>query len=577
MRRTAIVLAVFLATTLLAQSPSDPPMLGFSAADAEKERALEAQFDSSLKRDDLRDWMKRLSARPHHLGSVYDHDNALFIASLFKSWGYDTNIEEFSVLFPTPKRRVLELVAPEHFTARLVEPPVPGDATSVQQSEQLPVYNAYSIDGDVTGDLVYANYGIPADYEVLERNGVDVRGKIVITRYGGSWRGIKPKVAAEHGAIGCIIYSDPRDDGYSQGDVYPKGAYRNENGAQRGSVMDMPIHPGDPLTPGIGATKDAKRLTKEESGVITKIPVLPMSYADALPLMRNLAGPVAPPDWRGALGITYHLGPGPARVHMNLQFNWDLVPAYDVIARLAGGDRADEWVIRGNHHDGWVNGASDPLSGQVAILEEARSLGELVKSGWKPKRTIIYCAWDGEEPGLLGSTEWAEQHYDELRAHGVAYINSDSNGRGYLDIEGSHTLEKFSNDISREIPDPETKLSAWKRQQLREIANAKTAEQREEIRKRTDLRVPALGSGSDYTAFLQHDGVASLNIGFGGEDGGGIYHSIYDDFYWFTHFSDSDFVYGRALAQTGGTAVMRLADAELVPFEFGNFADTAQA
>ena len=259
-----------------------------------------------------------------------------------------------------------------------------------------------------------------------------------------------------------------------------------------------------------------------------------------------------------------------------MKSNWEIKPLYDVIGRIQGATFPDEWVIRGNHHDGWVNGAEDPISGQVALMEEARALGELVKSGWKPKRTIIYCAWDGEEPGLLGSTEWAEQHYDELRAHAVAYINSDSNSRGYLEVEGSHTLEKFSNDIAREIFDPETKFSVWKRQQLHEIANAKTAEQREEIRKRADLRIPALGSGSDYTAFLQHDGVASLNIGFGGEDDGGIYHSIYDDFYWYTHFSDTDFVYGRALAQTGGTAIMRLADADLLPFEFENFADTVQ-
>src|SRR5712691_4664778 len=470
MRRTAIVLAVFLATTLLAQSPSDPPMLGFSAADAEKERALEAQFDSSLKRDDLRDWMKRLSARPHHLGSVYDHDNALFIASLFKSWGYDTNIEEFSVLFPTPKRRVLELVAPEHFTARLVEPPVPGDATSVQQSEQLPVYNAYSIDGDVTGDLVYANYGIPADYEILERNGVDVKGKIVITRYGGSWRGIKPKVAAEHGAIGCIIYSDPKADGYAQGDVYPKGAYRNENGAQRGSVMDMPIHPGDPLTPGIGATKDAKRINRSEVDVFTKIPVLPISYGDALPLLRALGGPVAPPDWRGALPITYHLGPGPAQVHMQLEFDWKIVPARDVIARLPGTDRADQWILRGNHHDGWVNGANDPISGQVAMLEEARAIGELAKAGSRPRRTIIYCAWDGEEEGLLGSTEWAEEHGDELRQHGVVYINSDSNSRGFLDIGGSHTLERLTTQVARDVRDPERNVSVLERMRARDLS-----------------------------------------------------------------------------------------------------------
>src|SRR5947208_1703479 len=520
--------------------------------------------------------MKRLSARPHHLGSPYGKENAEFIASLFRSWGFETEIERFDVLFPTPKTRVVEMTSPQKFTAKLAEPVLQDDATSGQKDEQLPVYNAYSINGDVTGQLVYVNYGIPQDYEELERRGIDVKGKIVIARYGGSWRGIKPKVAAEHGAIGCLIYSDPRNDGYYQGDVYPKGPWRNENGAQRGSVADMPLYPGDPLTPGIGATADAKRLDVKNAPTLTKIPVLPISYGDALPLLQAMDGPLAPEAWRGSLPLTYHLGPGPATVHLKLEFNWDRAIARDVIAKLPGSERPDEWVIRGNHHDGWVNGAADPISGQVAILEEARALGELVKSGWKPKRTIIYCAWDGEEPGLLGSTEWAEQHYDELRAHGVAYINSDGNGRGYLRVEGSHTLEKFSNDIAHDISDPETKLSVWKRQQLREISNAKTPEQREEIRKRADLRIPALGSGSDYTAFLQHDGVAALNIGFGGEDQGGIYHSIYDDFYWFTHFSDTDFVYGRALAQTGGTAIMRLADADLLPFEFPDFADTLQ-
>jgi N-acetylated-alpha-linked acidic dipeptidase len=406
--------------------------------------------------------------------------------------------------------------------------------------------------------------------------GISVKGKIVIARYYHSWRGIKPKVAAEHGAVGCLIYSDPHEDGFVQGETFPAGPFRPPDGVQRGSVADMPFYPGDPLTPGVGATKVAKRLKIEEAATITKIPVLPISYADAQPLLAALTGRVAPEGWRGGLGITYHVGPGPAKVHLKVKSNWEIKPVYDVIGKIQGSTFPDEWVIRGNHHDGWVNGAEDPISGMVAVLEEARALGELVKSGWKPKRTIIYCAWDGEEPGLLGSTEWAEAHYDELRAHGVAYINSDGNGRGYLEVEGSHTLEQFTNDIAREISDPETKLTVWKRHQLHAIADAKTTEQREEIRKRADLRIPALGSGSDYTAFLQHDGVASLNIGFGGEDEGGIYHSIYDDFYWYTHFSDTDFVYGRALAQTGGTAVMRLADADLLPFEFGNFAETVQ-
>ena len=576
MRRTTIVLAVFLATTLLAQTPADPPMLGFSAANAAKERALEAQFDSSLKRDDLREWLKRLSARPHHLGSAYDKDNAEYIAALFKSWGYDTKIEEFRVLFPTPKRRVVELIAPEHFTAKLAEPPVPGDATSGQQSEQLPVYNAYSIDGDVTGDLVYANYGIPADYETLERNGVDVKGKIVITRYGGSWRGIKPKVAAEHGAIGCIIYSDPKDDGYGQGDVYPKGAFRNENGAQRGSVMDMPVHPGDPLTPGIGATADAKRLDRKDADVITKIPVLPISYGDALPLLRALGGPVAPAEWRGALPITYHMGPGPSRVHLALEFNWNLVPAYDVIARMTGSQYPDEWIMRGNHHDAWVNGANDPLSGQVAQMEEAKAIAELAKTGWRPKRTIQFAAWDGEEEGLIGSTEWAETHADELRAKGVVYINSDTNSRGFLDAGGSHTLEKLVTQVARDVPDPERNISVLARMRAREATRER--EGRNDMRSESHdgdlIRLDALGSGSDYTPFLQHTGVAALNIGYGGEGGGGSYHSVYDSFDHYTRFGDPNFDYGIAQAKTTGRLVLRLANADVLPFELKTFADT---
>ncbi len=555
----------------------EQPLYGYSAESSRAERQWEEKMRAIPNPDNLRSYLQRLSAKPHHVGSRYDNENAEWLAAKFQEFGLDTHIEQFDVLFPTPKERALELVSGgPKFTAKLQEPAVSLDPTSNQQPEQLPTYNAYSIDGDVTAPLVYVNYGVPEDYEQLERLGISVKGKIVIARYYHSWRGIKPKVAAEHGALGCIIYSDPHEDGFVKGDVFPKGAYRPADGVQRGSVADMPFYPGDPLTPGVGATKEAKRLKIEEAATITKIPVMPISYGDAQPLLAALDGPVAPENWRGGLAITYHVGPGPATVHLKVKSNWDIKPVYDVIAKIQGAVYPDEWVIRGNHHDGWVNGAEDPLSGLTPEMEEARALGELVKSGWKPKRTIIYCAWDGEEPGLLGSTEWAEQHYDELRAHAVAYINSDGNGRGYFEVEGSHTLEKFINDIARDISDPETKLSTWKRQQLHEIANAKSAEQREEIRKRTDLRIPALGSGSDYSGFLQHDGIASLNIGFGGEDGGGIYHSIYDDFYWYTHFSDTDFAYGRALAQAGGTAVMRLADADLLPFEFGNFADTVQ-
>ncbi len=582
MNRRSIIAGVVFAGVSLAPlgthvTADEQTLYGYSAESSRAERQWEEKLRAIPSPENLRSYMQHLSARPHNVGSVYDKENAEWILAKFKEFGLDAHIEQFDVLFPTPKERVVELVdGGPKFVAKLQEPPVPQDPTSNQQNEQLPTYNAYSIDGDFTAPMVYVNYGVPEDYEQLERMGVSVKGAIVIARYFHSWRGIKPKVAAEHGAVGCIIYSDPHEDGFVQGDTFPSGAWRPKDGVQRGSVADMPVYPGDPLTPGVGATKNAKRLEIKDAPTITKIPVLPISYGDAQPLLAALTGRVAPEGWHGGLGVTYHVGPGPAKVHLKVKSNWDIKPVYDVIAKIPGSAFPDEWVIRGNHHDAWVNGAEDPVSGAVAVLEEARSFGELVKAGWKPKRTIILCLWDGEEPGLLGSTEFAEEHYDELRAHAVAYVNSDSNGRGYLGIEGSHTLEKFSNDVARDVSDPETQLSVWKRSRLHEIAGAKSAEQRKEIRERVDLRIPALGSGSDYTAFLQHDGVASLNIGFGGEDGGGIYHSIYDDFYWYTHFSDTDFVYGRALAQTGGTAVMRLADAELLPFEFGDFADTVQ-
>ncbi|HEY6953511.1 MAG TPA: transferrin receptor-like dimerization domain-containing protein [Bacteroidota bacterium] len=534
----------------------------------------ETKLRSIPSQEIVRENDKRLSAHPHHVGSPYDKENAEWILSKFKEWGFDAKIETFDVLFPTPKERFLELVGPKQFTARLNEPGLDVDPTSNQQDEQLPTYNAYSIDGDVTGQLIYVNYGIPSDYEELDRQGISVKGAIVIARYGGSWRGIKPKVAAEHGAVGCIIYSDPQDDGYFRGDVFPNGAYRNKDGVQRGSVMDIPIYPGDPLTPGVGATKNAKRLDLKDVKVLTKIPVLPISYGDAQPLLENLGGPVAPESWRGALPITYHIGPGPAKVHLKVAFNWDLKPVHDVIAKIPGTTYPDEWIIRGNHQDAWVNGAEDPVSGIAAELEEARAFGELLKQGWKPKRTIVYCAWDGEEEGLLGSTEWVEAHADELAEKAVLYINSDSNGRGFFGASGSHTLEKFINGVAKDITDPEKNISVWKRSELMRISRARSPEDRTDVRQRTDLRIGALGSGSDYTPFIDHLGIASLDIGFGGEDGGGIYHSVYDDFYWYTHFSDKNFVYGRTLAQTGATAVFRVAESDVLPFDFADFVDT---
>ena len=573
----SFLLAVSIVSAASYVIADEAPLAGYSVESSHAERDWEQKFRATPDPANLRAYMQRLSAHPHNVGSPYDKDNAEWILAKFKEFGLDAHIESFNVLFPTPKERLVELVeGGPHFVAKLQEPAVPGDPTSNQQSEQLPTYNAYSADGDVTGPLVYVNYGIPDDYEILERNGVSVKGAIVIARYGHAWRGIKPMVAAEHGAIGCIIYSDPRDDGYSPGVTYPEGAWRPKEGVQRGSVQDSTEFMGDPLTPGVGATADAKRLPIKNAPTLTKIPVLPISYADAEPLLAAIAGPVVPPAWRGGLPITYRLGPGPGKAHLKMFSNWDIKPLYDVIAKIPGEQFPDEWVLRGNHHDAWVNGAEDPISGQVALMEEARSLGALVKAGWKPKRTIIYCAWDGEEPGLLGSVEWAETHADELRKHAVAYINSDSNGRGVLGAEGSHTLEKLVNDVAHDVQDPETKLTVWKRWQLDSIKSASSDEERQELRQRRDVRIGISGGGSDHAGFQNFLGIAVIDASFGGEDEGGIYHSIYDDFYWYTHFSDTDFVYGRSLSQFNGSMIMRLADADLLPFDFSDFADTVQ-
>jgi N-acetylated-alpha-linked acidic dipeptidase len=542
---------------------------------AQAPKAADERFRSLPQAANIRTYMQRLSARPHHVGSAYGKDNAEWMLAKFKEWGWDAEIERFDVLFPTPKERVVELVEPTKFTAKLEEEAIAVDPTTSQKAEQLPSYNAYSIDGDVTAPLVYANYGRVEDYEQLDRLGISVRGAIVLVRYGQNFRGMKPKIAFEHGAVGCLIYSDPKDDGFALGATFPNGPMRPSDGVQRGSVEDLATAAGDPLTIGIGAVPGARRTPISESPILTKIPTLPISYGDAQPLLAALAGPMAPEAWRGALPIPYRIGVGPAKVHLKATFNWDTKPLYNVIAKITGSTFPDEWVIRGNHHDAWVNGAQDPISGMAPQLEEARAMGELRKQGWSPKRTIVYAAWDGEEPGLLGSTEWVEAHEADLKEHAVAYINTDGNGRGFLNASGSHSLERFINGVARDINDPETGVSIWKRRQAAVVSRG-TLEERKDARERSDLRIAALGSGSDYTPFVQHAGVASLNLSFGDEDEDGIYHSIYDSFYFYTKFLDTDFAYGRALAQLVGTAVIRLADTDITPFEFTGLAETLQ-
>jgi N-acetylated-alpha-linked acidic dipeptidase len=596
MTRSIKRLPLALACTLLASAAAAAPpdatpstaamsassMLGFTTERAAAQRSLEQRFDAALSASDQRAWLKLMSSQPNHVGSPHDKANAEWMLARFKEWGWDARIETYSVLYPTPKTESLELVAPQHFKAKLHEPPVEGDSTSAIGGA-LPPYNAYGGDGDVTAPLVYANQGMPDDYKELARRGIDVRGKIVITRYGGGWRGLKPKLAQEHGAVGCLIYSDPRDDGYGAGDTYPKGGWRPEDGVQRGSVQDMQQYPGDPLTPGIGATADAKRLAIKDAKTILKIPVLPISYADALPLLRALDGPMAPRAWRGGLPIAYHLGGGDAaKAHLVVQSDWSRKDIYDVIAVMKGSVEPDQWILRGNHHDGWVFGAWDPLSGNVALLDEARAIGMLVKSGWRPKRTLVYASWDAEEPGLLGSTEFAEAHADELQRKAVMYLNSDTNSRGFLDMEGSHSLQHVLNAAAASVEDPETHVSVLERARARmrvdgasDGASGDDKQNAAIAAKGGDLPIGALGSGSDYSAFLQHLGIASLNIGFSGEeDQNGVYHSRYDSFDHYDRFGDPGFAYGVALSKVAGHTVLRVADADVLPLRFSDFSDT---
>jgi N-acetylated-alpha-linked acidic dipeptidase len=545
---------------------------------------LETQFEAAINPAEMGDWMKTMAAEPNHVSSAHDKLNAELTLNQFKDWGWDARIETFKVLYPTPIQVGLELLGKKTVKATLTEPPIPGDVTSSHTKDELPAYVAFQGDGDVTAPLIYVNYGMPDDYKALERMGIDVKGKIVIARYGKGWRGLKPKLAHEHGAVGCIIYSDPREDGYSVDDVYPAGSARPAQAFQRGSVGDMALYPGDPLTPGIGSTEGAKRLTRDVAPTILKLPVLPISYEDAAQFLSALEGRVVPADWRGGLAMTYHVGgTEAAKAHLVVKSDWSLKTLYNVVAVMKGSELPDQWVLRGNHHDGWVFGASDPLSGHVAMMAEAKAISQLVRSGWRPKRTLVYLSWDGEEPMLLGSTEWAETHAAELKKKGLVYINSDSNGRGFLAVEGSHSLEHFVTRVAADVVDPETRVSVDARRRAIAMTaggSGGASERAKEIGKIAadpckDYPLDPLGSGSDFSGFLQHLGIASLNVGYGGEgNSGGVYHSAYDTWEHHSKYVDPGFAYAGALAKTTGRLVLRMSEAELPVQRYGDFANT---
>jgi N-acetylated-alpha-linked acidic dipeptidase len=555
---------------------------GTSPSASWDEATLERNFDARIHPNDLRDWMKVLASEPNHVGSPHNKANAERILGWFKAWGWDAHIETFWVLYPTPISETLELVAPTRFKATLQEPPIPGDSSATATDPALPAYVAYQGDGNVTAGLVYVNFGMQDDYKTLQRLGVSVKGKIVIARYGVGWRGLKPKLAQDHGAVGCIIYSDPAKDGYSVDATYPSGPMRPPHGVQRGSVADMPLYPGDPLTPGVGATRNAKRLKISEATTILKIPVLPISYADAQVLLEALGGRVVPSDWRGALPITYRVGPGAALVHLAVKSDWSIKPIYDVIAVMKGSTYPDQWVVRGNHHDGWVFGASDPLSGQVALLAEAQAIGGLKSQGWQPSRTLVYTSWDAEEPMLVGSTEWVETHSSEVQKKTLLYVNSDTNGRGFLEVRGSQDFQHLMNQVAAEVTDPEMRVSIGERLRARMRVDALEPDAKDQDKAAAkvaadpsrDFPIEGVGSGSDFSPFLDHLGVPVLDVSFGDEgDTAGVYHSRYDTFEHHSRFVDPGFVYDALLAQTVGRLVLRTSEEKLPAQRAGAFAE----
>ena len=541
---------------------------GFSAEAAVEERRWEERFRSLPASGSARDHLRHLTQEPHIAGTKEDYATAVYVRDQLRSYGLTADLKEYQVWLNYPNTpSVVELITTRRQRLSVDEAAVPGDPTS-SNAKITPLFNGYSASGDVTAPLVYANYGLPGDYDELKKVGVDVKGKIVIVRYGNSFRGVKAKVAEDQGAVGCIIYSDPADDGYMQGDVYPKGPWRPVASGQRGSVQYLFDYPGDPLTPGKPSIEGVPRLKPEEATDLTRIPVQPIAYDVARTMIAPLQGPVRPRGFQGGLPFAYHVGgTNDVKVHLKTDMDYKTRTIWNVVARVEGDRDNDRWVILGNHRDAWVFGAVDPNSGTSAMLEVGRAFGQMVKEGWKPRRTIILCSWDAEEYGLIGSTEWAEENATELREKALAYLNLDAAVSGaHFGASSVPSLWKLIRAVTRDVKDPKTGKSVYQQWQDR------TREMRPEGELDSgEARIGALGSGSDYTPFLQHLGIASTDMGFGGDYG--VYHSAYDSFYWMDHFGDPGFVYHVAAAQVWGTLAMRLAEAEGLPFDYTDYAN----
>ena len=564
------VLAVVMtlgAVTPVAISQSTTPIDGFSASRVAAERRWEEQFRSVPNPKSAREHLRRLTLEPHIAGTKEDYDTAVYVRDQLRSYGLQAELKEYEVWLNYPNTpTVLELITTRRLKLNTREAVVPGDPTS-SNPKITPLFNGYSANGDVTAPVVYANYGLPGDYEELKKAGVDVKGKIVIVRYGNSFRGVKAKVAEDNGTIGCIIYSDPEDDGYMQGDVFPKGPWRPVASGQRGSVQYLFDYPGDPLTPGRPSIPGEPRLKPEEATDLTRIPVQPIAYDVARTILDKLKGPVRPRGFQGGLPFAYHVGgTDDVKLHLKTDMDYKIRKIWDVVARIDGSEEKDRWVILGNHRDAWVFGAVDPNSGSSVMLEVGRGFGELLKQGWKPRRTIILCSWDAEEYGLVGSTEWAEEQAAELKDKAVAYLNLDAAVSGaHFGASSVPSLWKLMRGATRDVKDPKTGKSVYQQWQDRARENRPETEQNP-----GEVRITALGSGSDYTPFLQHLGVASTDMGFNGDYG--VYHSAYDSFYWMDHFGDPGFQYHVAASQLWGTMAMRLADADGLTFDYTDYA-----
>jgi N-acetylated-alpha-linked acidic dipeptidase len=548
---------------------------GFQPARVEGERALEQKLRDVPDTAHAESNLRHLTSEPHMAGTEASHRVAQWLQDQYRSFGFDAEIVSYSVWLSQPREVKLELTAPESKPLATPEQHYEMDKDTFD-SRAVAGFNAYSPSADITAPVVYVNYGVPEDYRELESRGISVEGKIVIARYGHSYRGIKTKLAEEHKAVGLIIFSDPQDDGYVAGDPFPRGPWRPMSGIQRGSVLYTQLYPGDPLTPGVAATSDAKRLAPADAVNVSHIPTLPINAQDAAVILQNLGGPQVPKGWQGGLPFTYHLGPGDAVAHIKLVMDYQQRPIYDVIAKLRGTDDG-QWVVMGNHHDAWVFGAADPSSGTAVMLETARALGELVRNGWKPRRTIVMCEWDGEEPGLIGSTEWVEGNLAELQAKAVAYINTDVGVIGpNFNASATPSVKELVRDATREVQNPRstTKRSVYDdwRERASHGKDETSGTARPEPKSETLGEVPlsALGAGSDFCPFLDHAGIPSMDMGFGGDYG--VYHALYDDFYWMKHFGDPTFVYHAALARIIGTIALRLDEADVLPYDFTAYA-----